>query len=145
MTSRERRGRPPGVTALIFLFAFGVLASGLALVTLAAPGGPLDAIWRVNPRGHEAFLQMGAPAFVLLAAVCIACAATAFGLFARKKWGYRAAAAMLLVNLAGSLVNVLTGSEPHAIVGVPVVGLMLWYLSTPRVRMYFFHPSVGAR
>jgi hypothetical protein len=129
------------VTALIFLFAFGVLASGLALVTLAAPGGPLDTIWRINPRGHEGLLRMGAAACPLLVAVCLACAATAFGLLTRKTWGYRAAVFMLLVNLAGAL----TGNESRAIIGVPVVVLVLWYLSTPAVRLYFFRPLPEAR
>ena len=61
------------------------------------------------------------------------------------KWGYRAAVFMLAVNLAGDLVNVITGHEPRAIFGVPIVALILWYLSRPDVRRYFFHPSSSAK
>ena len=145
MTNRLFSERPTGVTAIACLFAFGVLASGLALVTLAAPGGAFDAIWRINPRGHDSFLRMGAWAYPLLGTVCLACAATAFGMMTRKKWGYRAAIVMLIVNLAGNLLNVLTGNEPRAAIGVPIVALILWYLSTPGARTHFFRPSSSAR
>jgi hypothetical protein len=145
MSTRLFSARPAGVTAIASLFAFGVLATGLALATLAAPGGVLDTIWRVNPRGHEAFLRMGAWAYPLLGAVCLACTATTFGLMARKKWGYRAAVFMLLMNLAGNLANAITGNEPRAIIGVPIVALILWYLSTPGIRRYFFRRSSAAK
>jgi hypothetical protein len=145
MSTRPISERPAGVTAIACLFAFGVLASGLALASLAAPGGVLDTIWRVNPRGHDAFLRMGAWAYPLLGTVCLACAATAYGMLAGKKWGYRAAIVMLLVNLVGDLLNILTGNEPRAVIGVPIVALLLWYLSTPGGRAYFYSPTLAAR
>jgi hypothetical protein len=145
MNPRRLAKRPAGITAIAGVFAFGVLASGVALVTLAVPGGALDLVWRVNPRGHASFVQMGIWAFPLLGAVFLACASTAFGLMTGRKWGYRAAVFMLLMNLLGSVVNTLAGDEPRAIVGVPIVALILWYLSTPAVRTYFFRPSSEAR
>lgn len=85
-------------------------------------------------------MRMGVWAFPLLGAVFMACAATAIGLLARKPWGYCAAIIMLALNLAGDLANVLSGNEPRAIVGVPVVALILWYVATRKVRKYFFPP-----
>jgi hypothetical protein len=105
----------------------------------------VDAIWRINPRGHESFLRMGSAAYPLLGTICLACAGTAFGLMKGAKWGYRAAVFMLVVNLAGDLVNVMTGNEPRAIIGVPIVALILWYLARPAVRNHFSRPSSAAR
>jgi hypothetical protein len=83
---------------------------------------------------------MGAWAILLLGVVCFACAATAFGLLTRRRWGYRMAVVMLVVNLTGDLVNFLSGNEPRAIIGVPIVTLILWYVATRNVRKYFFPP-----
>jgi len=129
--------RPPGVTALACLFAFGVLASGLSLVSLLNPGGPLEPMWRLNPRGHEAFSRMGVWAPLLLGAVCLACAASAYGFLSGKRWGYRLGITLLLLNLCGDLVNAALGIEPRAVVGVPIVALLLWYLSSRKVKAFF--------
>ncbi len=135
--------RPPGVTALACLFALGTLASGLSAISLLAPGGPLEPMWRLNPRAREAFAHLGAWAPLLLAAVCLACAAAAYGLFAGRRWGLRLGVALLLVNLAGDLANAALGVEPRAVAGVPVVAVVLGYLASRRVRA-FFSPALRA-
>jgi len=43
----------------------------------------------------------------------------------------------LLVNLTGDVVNAALGIEPRAVVGVPIVALILWYLSSRQVRAFF--------
>ena len=133
--------RPPGVTALAGLFAFGTLASGLSVLSLLDPGGPLEPMWRLNPRAHEAFPRMGIWAPLLLGTVCLACAASAYGFFTGKRWGYRLGVTLLLVNLIGDIVNAALGIEPRAVVGIPIVALILWYLSTRRVRSFFSRPE----
>jgi hypothetical protein len=138
-----RTRRPAGVAALTALFAFGTLASGLAFLSLLTPGGLLEPMWRLNRHGHELFLRMGGWAPVLLGAVCLACAASAFGFWTGRRWGYRLGVALLLVNLAGDVINAALGIEPRAIVGVPIVALLLWYLSTRRVREFFSPASTG--
>jgi hypothetical protein len=139
--SQLQAHRPLGVTALGLLFSFGVLASGLSWVSLLTPGGVLDPIWRLNPRAHEAFSHMGAWALLVLGLVCVACAASAFGFFTARRWGYRLGIALLVLNLAGDLINAALGVEPRAWVGVPIVGLIFWYLSTRTVRNYFVSPA----
>ena len=129
--------RPIGITALGCFFVFGTLASGLATLLLIFPGGPLEPAWRINPRGHEGFVRMGPWVFVLLVPVCLACAATAFGLFRGARWGYRLGIVLLVINLLGDIVNFGLGIEPRAIVGVPVVALLLWYLRSSTVRAFF--------
>jgi hypothetical protein len=133
--------RPRGVTALACLFVFGTLASGLSVVSLLNPGGLLEPVWRLNPRAHEAFSRMGTWAPLLLGTVCLACAASAYGFFAGKRWGFRVGVTLLLLNLTGDIVNAAFGIEPRAVVGVPVVALLLWYLSSPNVRAYFSHTA----
>ena len=129
--------RPIGITALGGFFVFGTLASGLAVLLLIFPGGPLEPVWHINPRGHEGFVRMGGWAFVLLVPVCLACAVTALGLFQGRRWGYRLAITLLLLNLTGDVVNVAMGSERRAILGLPVAALLLWYLRSSSVKSFF--------
>ena len=136
--------RPLGITALGAFFVFGTLASGLSAVTLLFPNGPLEPMWRLNPRAHEAFSHMGLSAPLLLGAVCLACAAAAFGFFTGRRWGYWLGVALLLLNLTGDLINTVLGIEPRAVVGVPIVALILWYLSRQRVRAFFKSAARGA-
>jgi hypothetical protein len=44
---------------------------------------------------------------------------------------------MLLVNMVASTINVLTGAEPKAIVGLPIVFVILIYLSRRSTREFF--------
>ena len=133
--------RPPGVTALGFFFIFGTLASGLSFVSLLSPGGPLEPMWRLNRRAHEAFVGMGIWAPLLMGTVSLACAASAYGFFHGRRWGYRLGVALLFVNLTGDLLNAALGIEPRAVYGLPVVALLLWYLSSSRVRSFFCTPA----
>ena len=87
---------------------------------------------------------MGTWAPLLLGTVCLACAASAYGFFRGKRWGYRLGIALLLVNLAGDLVNVALGIEPRAVFGVPIVALLIWYLSSTKVRAFFTPTARGA-
>jgi hypothetical protein len=135
--SSASEGRPLGVTLLGCFFAFGTLASGLAVISLLFPRGPLEPMWRINPRGHAGFIRMGLWAFLLLVPVCLACAVAAIGLFRGRRWGYRLAIALLLINLAGDVVNFALGTEPRAAIGIPVVALLLWYLRSSRVTGFF--------
>jgi hypothetical protein len=135
--SPSRTPRPVGITALSVFFAFGALASGLAAVSLLTPGGYLEPIWRLNPKGHAGLSALGSWAPVLLGVVSIACAAAAFGFISGRRWGYGLGIALLLLNLVGDLANVAFGVEPRALVGIPIVALLLWYLSSRTVRQYF--------
>ena len=129
--------RPAGVTALACLFAVGVLASGLSAISLFNPGGALEPMWKLNPRARESFSRMGTWAPLLLAVVCVACAACAYGFFLGRRWAYPLGVGGLLVNLTGDIVNAALGIELRAVVGVPIVALILWYLLSRQVRNFF--------
>lgn len=132
-----RRSRPRGITALSAFFGFGALASGVSAVSLLLPGSALEPLWRLNPRAHRDFVRMDGWSPVLLAVVCLACAAAAYGFVRGRRWGYLLGIVLLVVNLVGELLNVVFGSEPRAIFGLPVVALLLWYLASSNVRAFF--------
>jgi hypothetical protein len=129
--------RPGGITALSVFFLFGAGVSFTSFVSLLFPGSFLEPMWRLNPRAHEAFNGMGAWAVALMCAVSVACASASLGLWRGARWGYRLALILLTINLLGDLVNVLTGTEPRAIVGVPIVITIFLYLLSKRVRRFF--------
>src|SRR5262249_33621368 len=112
--------RPLGVTALACFFLFGVVASGVAVAALLTPCVPLEPVWRLNPRGHEGFVGMGAWAPMLLGVVTLSCAAAAYGFFTGRRWGYWLGVTLLLINVTGDIINTALGTERRAVFGVPV-------------------------
>jgi Predicted membrane protein (DUF2127) len=131
------KARPIGVIALLALFAIGTCASFISAVSLTFPGSFLEPIWRLNPKAHEGFTHIGSWAIVLMIAVSIACLLTMIGLWRRRRWGYWLAVFMLVMNLGGDVLNVIIGTEPRAVIGVPVVTVILIYLMRKQTRNHF--------
>lgn len=129
--------RPFVVTLLIILFVIGTIAGLLSVFALIFPGSFLEAIWRANPHAREGFARIGGWAVVLMSVVFVACLLAAIGLWRGLLWGYWLTVAMLTVNLVGSVVNVVTGTEPRAIVGIPIVLILLFSLMRNTTREYF--------
>jgi len=134
---RTTNARPLVVTFLIVLFVIGIVASFISVITLAFPGTFLDAVWRVNPHAHAGFTRIGGWSVVLMSTVFVACLLTVIGLWLRLKWGYWLAMGMLAANLIGDIINVVNGTERRAIVGIPIVLLLLLFLSRRKTREYF--------
>lgn len=128
--------RPLVVPFLILLFAFGTVASLFAVITLMFPGRFLDVAWQVNPHAREGFIRIGGWSVLLMSAVFVACLLTAIGLWRRLKWGYWMALVMLIVNLIGVAINVIAGTDRRAIVGIPVVLILLLLLMRRNTREY---------
>ena len=133
----QYKARPLRITLLIILFAIGTIASLLSAASLIFPGSFLEPIWRINPQAHEGFRRIGYWAIVLMSTVCAACLFASIGLWRRQKWGYWLAVAMLSLNLAGDVANVIVGSELRAIVGIPIALFVLAYLIRPQIRKLF--------
>jgi len=138
-----RPGRPAGVTALGVFFLVGAVIAAVSCLSLSFPGGPLEPMWRLNPRARVAFSGLGLWAVALLAVVSAACATAGVGLFLGRRWGHRLALGLLVFNLLGDVLNTVLGTEPRAIVGVPIAGALVVYLWTARVRRYFDEREEG--
>ena len=136
------KARPVGVVALVILFVIGTCASFLSAVSLIFPGSLLEPIWRLNPHARAGFSRIGAWAIVLMICVCIACCFTAVGLWRRRSWGYWLAVVMLVVNLGGDVVNVIIGTEPRALIGIPIAGMILAYLLRKQTRYHFSDSAI---
>jgi hypothetical protein len=120
------------MTWLAVFFGFGALAAGLSALSLAFPGSPLEPIWRLNPAGRAGLGGLGAWAVLLMAVVSAACAAAAIGLWRGWPSGRRLAIALLVVNLAGDLLNAVVRGDLRTLIGLPIGGAMLWYLLSHR-------------
>ncbi|MGI8956739.1 MAG: hypothetical protein ACR2II_07480 [Chthoniobacterales bacterium] len=101
----------------------------MTVAALLLPGNALDLVWRVNPEAQTGFQEIGRPLSVLLMLVVgTACATAAVGLAWQKVWGRWLAIGILLVNLAGDTINALVRHDPRTLIGLPIAGLMIWYL-----------------
>jgi len=134
---RTTNTRPLVVPVLIGLFAIGTVASLIAVITLTFPGSFLDLAWRVNPHAREGFSRIGAWSVALMSVVFVACLLTAIGLWRRLEWGYWLALVMLIINLIGDAFNVIAGNERRALVGIPIVLILLLCLLRRNTRDYF--------
>jgi hypothetical protein len=133
------KSQPPpfGIIALSIFFLFGAAISFTVFVSLLFPGSFLEPMWRLNPRAREAFAGIGAWALILMCAVCAGCALAAVGMWRGARWGYRIALALLIINMLGDIINVILGTEPGAVIGVPIVIAILTYMMSRRVRRFF--------
>jgi hypothetical protein len=129
--------RHGGLIALSIFFLCGSVLAGMAAVSMALPNSVLEPMWRLNPRGHQGLIDMHVWGILLLAGASVACAGAGVGLWLRQNWGHTMAFGVLLVQLVGDVLNVVSGAEPRAIVGVPIVAGLLFYLTRPGVRAEF--------
>ena len=132
--------RPAGVTALAIFFAVGALVALVAAISLARPGGMLEPMWRLNPKGREGLRALGPWGAALLGGASLACALSAAGLGRGARWGRRLAMVVLAIQLAGDAANVALGVDRRAAFGIPVALALLLYLSSRRVGAYFDRP-----
>ena len=133
----ESMNRPRGTSALSIFFLAGAIISLTASVSLLFPGSFIEPIWRVNPRAHKHLSEFGSWAAALLLGVSICCGVAAIGLWRRKPWGHKVAVGLIAINLVADVANAVTGTEPRAIVGIPIAAAILIYLLSRRVRNSF--------
>ena len=79
----------------------------------------------------------------MLTTVSMFCAAAAIGLWHGSRWGYWLAIGLMVTNLLGHVTNVVLGTEPRAIVGVPITAAILAYLIVSKKVREFFSRSTG--
>ena len=122
-----------GTTLLVIFFAGGASICVLIVLALAFPGYSLDSIWRFKPEARVQFQEIGRGlSIALMAMVGVACGVSAIGLARNAQWGRRLAIAVLIVNLIGDSLNALLRHDPKTLIGLPIGGLMIWYLISAR-------------
>ena len=124
----ETRRRSVGITLLVIFFTAGALICLVTMLALAFPGGFLEPIWRLKPEARREFQPLGNWSILLMALVGAACGLAAIGLAKNAKWGRRLAIGVLAVNLVGDSLNALLRHDPKTLIGLPIGGLMIWYL-----------------
>ena len=77
---------------------------------------------------------------LLMAAVCVACATAATGLWRCQRWGLWTAIVILAINLVGDTMNTTVAHDRRTLVGLPIAGLMIVYLFRKRA---LFARSIG--
>jgi hypothetical protein len=117
-----------GPALLAAFFAFGWLMALLASITLAVPGSPLDAMWTLNPAGHQGLSSLGFAGAALMFVVAVACGTAAVGLWRMKPWSYALAMGILALNLAGDLFNGVIRGDGRSLIGIPVALLLMLYV-----------------
>jgi len=119
---------------LAIFFAAGAFICLVMMLALAFPGSFLESIWRLKPEARVQFEEIGrGVSIVLMAAIGTACAVAAVGLAQAAEWGRWLAIGILTANLIGDSVNALLRHDPKTLIGLPIGGLMIWYLVKKRV------------
>ena len=120
--------RPIGILLLVLFFAAGAVICIVVMLALAFPGSFLENIWRLRPEVRDEFIEHGMWAIAVMAALGAACGLSAFGLARGAEWGRRIAIGVLTVNLVGDMFNAAFRGDMRTLIGLPIGGLMLWYL-----------------
>jgi hypothetical protein len=121
---------------LVIFFAAGALICLVTMLALAFPGSFLESIWRLKPEARNQFEEIGrGVSIVMMAAIGTACGVAAVGLAQAAKWGRWLAIGILTANLIGDSVNALLRHDPRTLIGLPIGGLMIWYLVKKKVSV----------
>jgi hypothetical protein len=119
---------------LVTFFAAGALICLVTMLALLFPGSFLESIWRLKPDARVQFLKIGRGASItLMTVVGAVCGFSAIGLARNAHWGRRLAIAVLTINLIGDSLNAWLRHDPKTLIGLPIGGLMIWYLLRLRV------------
>ncbi len=134
---RALSSRRAGIVALTLFFAAGALIAGVTCIALLTPGERWNAMWSLKPSTRDDLAAMGAFGPLVMASVSCACALAAAGLWRGAEWGRRLAIAILVANLAGDSMNAIVRHDLRTLIGLPIGGLMIWYLMRADVRDSF--------
>src|ERR1019366_8458674 len=129
--------RPRGFVPIGVFFLFGATMAAYASVTLLKPGAALDGLWALNKPGHAQLAALGKAAGLGFVALSALLCATFIGWFRRRYWGWLLGTMIVAINAAGYLVNLTRGEHWKGAAGVAIAGLLLIYMTRPRVRRYF--------
>ena len=118
---------------VVIFFALGAFISLVVMLALTFPGGYLESIWWLKPEAQTQFQTIGRGVSVaLMAVVATACGLAAVGLAKNAEWGRRLAISVLSINLVGDSLNALFMRDTRTLIGLPIGGLMIFFLVRAR-------------
>ena len=129
--------KPTGHTAFGVFLIFGAIMAAYASIILFFPGTILDKLWIVNPRGHQRLLALGRLVGVAFFFLSVLLATSAFGWLTKRKWGWWCAIGIIILQGLGDIVRLFAGEIIQGIFGAVVAGLLVYYLLSRSVRLYF--------
>lgn len=124
---------PPLLAAF---FAFATTMTALVAMTLLAPGGGADAIWKVKPDAYAQLLAFAPASGWAFAALSVLMAATCVGCFTRRNWGWMLAVGVIAANAIGDGVRI-ASSPLEGSAGVVIAGAILYWFTRPTTRALF--------
>jgi hypothetical protein len=129
--------RPRGFIPIGAFFVFGAIMAAYAAGTLLKPGTFLDALWVLNKQGHEGLASLGRLAALPFAILSLMLCLAAVGWFRRRYWGWVLGVAIIAINMAGDVGQIVFGERWKGAVGVTIAGLLLTYMTRAGVRSHF--------
>ena len=128
---------------------FAILRGRRRRVRASCPRRPRSGIHHLPDLGtvedEETFkaVRHGSSLVLLLCIASIGCGIAGTGLWRCRAWGHATAIVVLCIQLAGDILNVISGTEPRAVIGIPIVAALLVYLTRASVRRLFWSQAPG--
>ncbi len=110
-----------GIIAALFLFAFAALFAVLAPMSLAEMKSAVPFLSFLFAVGSVFFAILGAVQLVI-----------SYGLWKGATWAWWIYVILLALGIASSLLSL-----PQGVVGLVLNGIILYYMTRPRVKEYF--------
>jgi uncharacterized membrane protein (DUF2068 family) len=128
---------PRGITAIGIFFCFAALMAALAGTTLVWRGTVLDRAWALNAPAYAQLAPLGRTIGIPFLIFSVILLITAVGWLRRRRWGWYLGVAIIVIQLAGDLMNLFLGWLVRGGAGVVIAGLLLIYMLRPRMRAAF--------
>ena len=131
----DQQRRSVGITLLVIFFAAGALICLVTMLALAFPGSFLESIWRLKPEARVQFQELGrGTSIALMTVVGAACGLAAVGLGRNAEWGTPTRHRNPWRQSRRRLLNAWPRHDPRTLIGLPIGGLMIFYLFKKRQR-----------
>jgi isoprenylcysteine carboxyl methyltransferase (ICMT) family protein YpbQ len=131
------RIRPVGILIIGLFLLVAPLILVVSAISLLVPGTWLDQIWVVNETGYNQMLPYRGLVATGFLALSVVIGLAGIGLLSGRKWGWWLTIIVFAANAIGDAVRFLTGDILGGSVGLVVVGLLLLYLTRPKVKDFF--------